>query len=454
MNRYMISGLWMVCLMLAGCTNVSKLSDDAEILDFKIKRVSEGVELNTEKIVIKDNEVLIPLEYGRKNFPLTIQTEICFSSTTDETMSADEQELDLEEFVFHDVYETKAFYLIAASGKPHLATVKLVDKLNAEIVDFKVDPEYEHAVSVVILNNNIRILLKKPLGWPLTITPEIHKTPAAEYLDYREGEAFTFASAADNQKQITLRAENGDLRIWNIQVVSPIENSDFELWQGEGAKIDIDPVPGVGLGWATANNNFVQGTKPVVHNGGKAAQMTTELQSIGFLGDMIASGTIFTGRFQLSVSALNDPSAMTSFGIPFVSKPVSVGVEAFYQPGKQLQQSVKEGGVYKLHNLTGVDEGRIWVEVLHWAGEQDKFDYHEKPMKGLTVLGEGELVFDGNDSSVGAWKHYTIPIRYNPVYHNLEATHLAIVMTSSRRGDAFVGAVGSRLTADNVEIKY
>lgn len=441
-------------MLLAGCTKVSKLSDDAEIVSFKINSVSEGVELDTEHVIVKNNEVLIPVEFGRKNFPVTIAAEITFSKTTDETMSVDEQKLDLKEFVFNDVYATKEFYLISDSGVPHLACIKLVDKLNAEITEFDVRLEDPTAVSVVMLNNNIRILLKKPLGWPLTITPVIKKTATAKYVDYQDGKSFTFTSVADNQKQITLLAENGDERVWNIQVVPLIENSDFELWKDEGTKsVNIDPIPGVGLGWATANNSFVQGTKPVAHGSGKAAQMTTELQSIGFLGDMIASGTLFTGKFKLSVSALNNPPAMTHFGIPFVSKPESISVDASYVAGKQLQQSVKENNVYKLYNLTGTDEGRIWVKVLHWAGEGN-IDYHEKPVEGLTILGEGELIFDGKNTSFHDWKNYTIPIQYHSAYAHLNATHLAIVMTSSRRGDSFIGAVGSKLTVDNVVVNY
>lgn len=439
-------------MLLAGCTKVSKLSDDAEIVSFKINSVSEGVELDTDQIVVNNNEVLIPLEYGRKNFPLTITAEIGFSGSTDETISADDQKLNLKEFVFKDVYATKEFYLIAESGTPHLARIKLVDKLNAEITDFDANLDDPDAVLVTMLNNNIRILLKKTLGWPLTITPTIKKTATAEYLNYQDGDSFTFTSIADNQKQITLLAENGDERVWNIQVVPLIENSDFELWKDEGTKsVNIDPIPGVGLGWATANNYFVQGTKPVAHGLGKAAQMTTELQGT-FLGDMIASGTIFTGRFEFNLSAVNNPPAMTYFGIPFVSKPRSISVDASYVAGKQLQQSVKESK-YKLYNLTGTDEGRIWVKVLHWAGEGN-IDYHEKPVEGLTILGEGELIFDGKNTSFHDWKNYTIPIQYHSAYAHLNATHLAIVMTSSRRGDSFIGAVGSKLTVDNVVVNY
>lgn len=444
-----------IFLVFLSCTKVDELSDDAEIVSFRITGVSEGVQLDQSNITVKNNEVLIPVEFGRKNFPLTIATEIGFSKTTDETKSVDARPLNLREFTFPDVYTSQKFYLIAASGKPHLAQIRLVDKLNAEILGFDVNLPDKDATVVRLRDNQVRIILKKSLGWPLTITPKIRKTPTARYRDYQEGDSFTFTSLADNEKHITLEADNGDERTWKILIVPSIENSDFERWINEGTKqVNIDPVPGEGLGWATANNSFVCGTRPVAHGNGKAAEMTTELQSIGFLGDLVTSATLFTGKFKINISALNNPAAMTHFGIPFVSKPQSVTVEAAYTAGKQLQQSVKnKNGIYELTNLTGVDTGRIWVKVLHWAGEGE-LKYHDWPVEGVTVLGEGEQLFDGSNTALRQWGTYTIPIKYDPLYQHLGATHFVMVMTSSRRGDFFIGAVGSKLTVDNVQINY
>lgn len=455
MQKHFLYLLLTGLLGLASCTKVNDLSDDADITSFTVTNISQGIEIDRENILIKDNVVLIPLEFGRKNFPLTISTDIRFSKTTDDAISANEQKLNLKEFTFDNIYDSHEFYLIAESGRPHLAQVKLVDKLNAEIEVESINLP-EEAASVSIWRNNIRIILKKNLGWPLTIIPVFSKTEDAEYLDYKEGDSFVFSSAADIEKHITLKAANGDERIWNLQLVSSIPNSDFELWINEGTKsINIDPVPGEGMGWTTANNSFVQGTKPVSFNGGKAAEMTTSLQNLNSLGigQLITAGTIFTGKFKIKISSLDNPPAMTYIGIPFTLKPVSVNVTAKYLSGDQLQQSVKEEGKYKLQNLTGTDEGRIWIKILHWGG-QGELEYHEKDIPGLTILGEGELIFDGKDQTLKNWHTYTIPVRYNSIHAHIEPTHIAIVMTSSRKGDVFVGAVGSKLTADNVIINY
>ena len=459
MRNYYIYLLLACLLSITSCTKVDNLSDEASIVSFQITNISEGIEIDENNITItKDNKgsnVSIPLLFGRKNFPLKLSADIRFSSTTDDMISVDENPLNLKEFIFNDVYTFHTFYMISESGQPHLATIRIIDNPNAEILSF-VPNLPKDSYSVTIRDNNTLITLKQTFSWPLVITPTITKTATASYMNYKEGDSFTFQSPADNEKQITLLADNNDTKIWNIKIVPSIENCDFERWIKEGTKnVNIDPTPGKGLGWATANNQFVAGTTPVEHNGGKAAQMTTgiqELSGIG-IGDLITAGTIFTGYFQMNLSALNDPAKMTYFGIPFITRPTSVSVEAKYTPGSKFQQSVKEGdSKYKLKDISGIDEGRIWIKLLYWKGEGD-LEYHDKPVDGLIELGMGELILTG-DASYRNWNKYTIPIQYNSTYKYLEPTHISIVMTSSRQGDYFIGAKGSTLTVDNVTINY
>ena len=61
---------------LFSCTKVSKLSDTAEIVSFTILDQTEGIILNKDEITITNNVVTIPLDYGRKLFPLTIKADI------------------------------------------------------------------------------------------------------------------------------------------------------------------------------------------------------------------------------------------------------------------------------------------------------------------------------------------------------------------------------------------
>lgn len=458
MYKHLFLYLLLFLCFLSSCKKVDELSDEASIVSFKITAATEGVVINNDSIRIENNEVIVPIAEGRQYFPLTISAEIGFSPTTDDAISTDDKPLNLNEFTFPDISSIQEFYLIAESGTPHITRIRLEDRLNAEILSFEINLPEEDA-AVVLWNNTIRIILKRKVSWPITIRPVITKTANARFENYSEGDSFTFQSPADNTKELVLLSDNGDRKIWKIQIVPSIENSDFELWNNIGTKtVNIDPTPGKGFGWATANNSFVQGTQPVAHEGnGYAAQMTTGVQNLSAwgIGELITAGTLFTGYFKLNISALSNPPAMTYFGIPFVLKPRSIILQAKYEAGDKLQQSVKERGKYKIQDLSGADEGRVWVKLLHWAGKGE-LSYHEDkdPIPGLTIIGEGELIFDGSNTALKNWNNYTINIEYDDNYQDLDPTHIAIVMTSSRRGDTFIGAIGSKLTVDNVEVNY
>ncbi len=440
---------------LFSCTKVSKLSDTAEIVSFTILDQTEGIILNKDEITITNNVVTIPLDYGRKLFPLTIKADIKFSSTTDDVISVDEEPLNLKEITFKDVYTPQTFYLISESGIPLLGKIILKDKTNAEITNFHVTNYTEEEVSVAIRNNNIRINFKQDFNWPVTVEADI--THNGKIKAGSAQSPFTFSGPKD-QKQITLIADdNQDERVWNIQVVPTIENSNFESWINvDNSKVNIDPTPGKVLGWATANNSFVQGTTPVPYQKGYAAQLQTGIQNLANLGigELITAGTIFTGYFQIKISALNNPPLMTYFGIPFIMRPKSISIDAKYEAGVKFQQSEKVGqNSYKIKDLAGTDQGRIWVELLRWEGNGN-LEYHGDPVEGLKVLGKGEMIFDGANTALRNWNNHTIPIIYDNKYKDLEPTHISIVMTSSRQGDLFIGAKGSTLTVDNVVVNF
>lgn len=256
-------------------------------------------------------------------------------------------------------------------------------------------------MGVTIHDNNIRINFKVDFDWPVTIEAEITRNGKVKI---GSAESPFIFSGPNDKKQITLIAEdNQDERVWNIQVVPTIENSNFESWINVGtSKINIDPTPGIGLGWATANNSFVQGTTPVPYQNGYAAQLQTGIQNLSGLGigELITAGTIFTGYFKMNISALSNPPLMTYFGIPFIMRPKSISIDAKYEAGVKFQQSEKVGqNSYKIKDLAGTDQGRIWVELLRWEGNGN-LEYHGDPVEGLKVLGKGEMIFDGANTAL------------------------------------------------------
>ena len=220
-----------------------------------------------------------------------------------------------------------------------------------------------------------------------------------------------------------------------------IPNSDFEQWiytgTGTNKVTNIDPTPIEGHNyWCTANNTLVQSTHPAQGYSGLCAEMVTK--KVDFVQRAISAGMIYTGNLSSNVNLIN-PKQMTFFGSRFVQRPKSMTFKMSYKAGDQLQK-VENG---KFVDVTGKDQGQAWIELLEGYG-----DYHGEPVNGVKVLGRGELTI--NDTN--GWIEVTVPINYTDMI--TPPTHIAIVFTSSIRGDYLEGAAGSTLLVDDVRLNY
>ena len=276
-----------------------------------------------------------------------------------------------------------------------------------------------------------------------------------------------FNAFGDVNTFVVTSEDENTTKTWSVKIEQSgkvqVPNSDFELWgtfKGVNNETQtIDPTPGVGLGWGTANLKMlgigVIGTSKVAHNGGYASQMKTIEQNTVLKGYVMAAGTTYTGKFVADdpMGNIDTPWKMTHFGIPFSSRPVSFSLDLRYKAGVQLKQARKEGRKYKIYNIDGIDKGQVWIKLLHWGGT-GPLKYHSKPVDGLTVIGETSLLMDGSETKYNNWSNITLNMNYHSEYDGLTPTHIAIVMSSSSRGDEFIGATGSELTVDNFVINY
>lgn len=199
-----------------------------------------------------------------------------------------------------------------------------------------------------------------------------------------------------------------------------LDNWNMETWRD-------DYTPGAsGSVWATANTSMagvdVKGTRKTPGKSGSGALMYTT-KTMG----TIASGTIFTGKFvKGSISdALNDPEKMTHFGVPFAGRPKKIRVDVQYKIGN------------------GSDNAHIWAALEYWPNPNDAKNPNNKR------VAYGEVVLSGN---VNGWTTYTLEL--NVTNNSVVPTHLLFVAASSKDGNKFIGAEGSELRVDNVEMVY
>ena len=430
--------LYLVPLLLLACDKVNKLSDEASIEQFNITAL-QPADARVEKPVIEPGKIRVGI-FPRENlFPVTFQATIKTSATTVDVLDFPGT------FRFETGNVTWKFFLIAASGVSHAQEVSIEPlDTGADILALHLPPGENASVTVDSWNATVEIA-KDHVLLPYTIPLPLALSPGASTRDT----IITFEEVGV-EKTITVTGAGGTVtRDWKFSLAGPVQlpNADFEQWHGSGTSVNVGPSANEGA-WGTANNTIIQGTLPVDNGSGLAAEMTTRIQTVPLLGhQLIAAGTLYTGHFSLSFN-FEDPRSMTFFGTPYKHRVTAVTLDARYIPGPQLQQAVKNNsGKYVVQDIDGVDQGEAWVELVHWSGSTPLV-YHGTPVTGLTVLGRGSFIFDGADASLQEWKNITLPVIYTNT--GIPPTHVVIVFTSSREGDLFKGASGSKLTVDNV----
>lgn len=191
---------------------------------------------------------------------------------------------------------------------------------------------------------------------------------------------------------------------------------------------------------------------------------TCDTGPFGKMANMrLASGSMFNGVFDVG-NALKDALKATQFGTPFTHKPVMLRAWLRFEPGEfyQDRQAKKVEGV--------VDEPDIYFVFYRNEDEEgnkvqlDGNDVLTNPY----IVGFGRLPHnynpDGTDQLSGTpvhgltaeWQEVTIPMAYRS---EIDADILAnkgyslvISFASSWQGGDFMGAIGSKLFLDNVQL--
>lgn len=182
----------------------------------------------------------------------------------------------------------------------------------------------------------------------------------------------------------------------------------------------------------------------------KAVQLTT--RSTGMLGAMmkmpIAAGNLFYGFFDLSNAAMK-PLQATQFGRPFDRKPIHFTGYYQYKPGekltdrnnKVLADQTDSASIYAVFYRNHDDEGK--AIVLDGTNVKTSKQIVAMADLGYVKPADGWTAFDVEFN-------YTADLDLDLLANR--GYSLALVFSSSKHGDSFVGAVGSRLLIDKVRI--
>lgn len=218
------------------------------------------------------------------------------------------------------------------------------------------------------------------------------------------------------------------------------------------------------LTWASANAAFaltLQGTTPetfptyqaIDSETGKCLALTT--RSTGTFGQNmkkpLAAGSLFLGEFAMA-NALAKPLEATHFGTPFLSVPLSISGVYKYLPGEQYCKLDENGKLVPVEDMT--DQFNIYAVFFEVTDDRQWLDgTNVMAADNPNIIAVAEI---NNRDASAAWKEFNIPFKFregkvvDPDKLKAGSYSITIVMSSSKEGDFFEGAVGSTLYVDNL----
>lgn len=214
--------------------------------------------------------------------------------------------------------------------------------------------------------------------------------------------------------------------------------------------------------WATGNAGFAMtaGNAPAadypsvaIAEGYDGACVKLETKSTGFLGGLvkmpIAAGNLFIGSFDSS-AAMSSAMKATNFGKVFDKKPLKFFGYYKYKAGEKVTD--KNG-----KEIAGkVDKGQIYSVLYKNKDAQG----NDVVLNGADVLTNENIVAiadAGEITDVAEWTKFEVAFDYKENVIDEEILKaggysLTVVFTSSVEGASFIGAVGSTLYVDKVEL--
>jgi hypothetical protein len=213
----------------------------------------------------------------------------------------------------------------------------------------------------------------------------------------------------------------------------PVEDNNTILWSSGNAGVALSGIPKQPQAYPT--HSTADG-----FNGTTGAEMVTLAGTplSALVGIHLFAGSLFLGNFNSAV-AFTQPLAATEFGQPYVGLPSAFTGYYKYTPGTDYQD--ESGNI-----VAGIlDECSLYA-VLFRGSER---------LNGTNILTSDRIIAKAllpDGSAKSAFTKFELPFTYVPGADTTGPLLLAIVASSSKDGDHYKGAVGSRLVVDSLRI--
>lgn len=193
---------------------------------------------------------------------------------------------------------------------------------------------------------------------------------------------------------------------------------------------------------------------PVVESSDKAAEITTsrtvsQTNPSGMVPGVTA-GTLFLGTFELNPF---ETLKSTHFGVPYKEKPANFKITYKYTPGTTFYKTITNNSVNDTEVVPNeVDECSINAYLYEVSSYEETLDGTNINTSDKVIM--KAVLADGSEKS--SYTTQTIPFveTGNGTYDASKKYKLAIVCSSSKKGDQFMGADGSKLWVKYLEVAH
>lgn len=327
----------------------------------------------------------------------------------------------------------------------------------ADIETFKIDRQYLTG-DIFIDQANARIVLSlTPEAFDSGVAPVLTVSPGASVVP-ASGDSLKFNGTGTRQYVVT-SASGVNHKTYTIVIAQiGVFAWDFEHWLLNDKDkyqytVEIDSaIADTNMLWSSGNPGIaLSGVKkdpleyPLrattdAYHGKYAAELVTRAGTAlsNLIGIKLFAGSLFLGVFDPE-SALVAPLKATQFGQPYLGKPSRFVGYYKYKPGDRYQD--KAGNI-----IAGMkDSCSIYAVLYKGTTRLDATNIHTSDR----ILARASIP---NGGAKEQWTKFDVPFVELQSYSGDEKMMMAIVASSSKDGDTYKGAIGSRLVLDSVQI--
>ncbi|WP_316824149.1 PCMD domain-containing protein [Pedobacter miscanthi] len=306
-----------------------------------------------------------------------------------------------------------------------------IDQANGKILLYLTKEAYEQGVvPTITVSKNAKIYPSSGEKINFNTTGQITYTVTAERPENKKNYVIQVINVGDWSFEFEKWGQNDNDK-WEY----PIEDDLSTVWSSGNEGVAISGVAKDPLAYPTRSTTDG-------YMGTRAAEMVTIKGTAlsAFVGIYLYAGSLYIGNFNPSV-VLTQPLAATEFGEPYVGLPGRFTGYYKYVPGANYQDENQ--------NIIPGRTDECTIYAVLFEGTQR--------LNGTNILTSDRVVAKAvlNDGSMkSAFTKFDIPFVYRQGWTAQAGTKMmmAIVTSSSKEGDHYRGALGSRLVVDHLAV--